>query len=311
VAIVLLVACANVTNLLLVRGESRRRELSVRGALGAGRWKLIRLQMTEAVVLAALGGALGCVLAWVGLPLLLRAAPENVPNLSSTRLETVALLYASAVAMLVACLIGLVPAVRSAKHAGVGTVERNQLGRGPGLTRSALVTLQTASALVLLVSAGLLMRSYWTLTQVDPGYETENIFTFQLATGSYEVRDRAVYLLTHRAITEQLEAMPGVESVGLTAFLPLDEGTGTVRIMTRPMRLNGDEPIATPYTRVAGDYFETMGIQLVEGRLLEPTDQETNGSLLVSRSAAGLLWPGDAAVGQQIMTASDTTRCGT
>jgi len=308
VAIVLLIACANVMNLLLVRGESRRKELAVRGALGAGRWKLIRLQMTEAIVLAAVGGALGCLLAWVGLPLLLRAAPENVPNLSSTRLDTMSLLYTTAVAILVACLIGLVPAVRSAKRARAGTLERNRFGRSHGLTRGGLVTLQTASALVLLVSAGLLMRSYLALARMDPGYDTENVFTFQVATGSYGVRDPAVYLGTHRAITERIEAIPGIESVGLTAFLPMDEGAGSIRIMTRPISQNSEEPLVTPYTRVAGDYFETMGIELEQGRLLQPTDQEANGSLLVSRAAAGMLWPGEEAIGQQIVTPSDTTR---
>jgi predicted permease len=307
VAIVLLIACANVTNLLLVRADGRRRELSVRGALGAGRWKLIRLQMIEAVILAASGAALGCVLARVGLPLLLAAAPENVPNLSSAQLDATAVLYASGVAVLVACLIGFVPAIRSTSYDRVGHIERGRFGRRHAFTRSGLVTVQTASALVLLVSAGLLLRSYRTLTQVDPGYDTENVFTFQIATGSYEVRDQAVYVRTHRAITERLEAMPGVELVGLTAFLPLDEGSGSVRVLTPAMRQNGDAPLPTRYTRVAGDYFATMGIGLEEGRLLEPMDQEANGSLLVSRSAADLLWPGEPALGQQLMTASDTT----
>jgi putative ABC transport system permease protein len=161
VGIVLLIACANVANLLLVRAESRKRDLAVRRALGAGRGGLIRWQMAEALVLAGLGGAGGVLLAWICLPVLVRAAPESIPRLGSVGLDPTALLFTAGVAVLAACVSGLVPAVR---FSGPGVLDdlRHSTRVGSGrshFTREALVVVQTAAALVLLIGCGLLVQS--------------------------------------------------------------------------------------------------------------------------------------------------------
>ena len=201
VGIVFLVACVNVANLFTVRAENRRVELSVRRALGAGRGDLVRPQVTDALLLAAAGGAVGALIAWAGVPLLVRAAPDAVaggfagapiPGLAAAHLDRAALLFTAGISVLAACAFGLLPAFRlsgsrlgSLQQAGRGIVGRRSLAR------DALVAVQTASALVLLVGAALLMRSVWQLSRVDAGYDTKGIFTFQIAAGRPDLNDRA------------------------------------------------------------------------------------------------------------------------
>ena len=202
VGIVFLIACANVANLFTVRAENRRRDLVVRRALGAGRGDLVRSQVTEALLLAAAGGAAGALIAWAGVPLLVRAAPDAVaggfggapiPGLATAGLDLTALLFTAGISVLAACAFGLLPAFRfsgsrlgSIQQAGRGIVGRRSL------TRDALVVVQTASALVLLVGSALLMRSFWQLSHVDAGYDTKDIFTFQIAASRPDLNDRAV-----------------------------------------------------------------------------------------------------------------------
>ena len=225
VAIVLLIACANVANLFTVRAEGRRHDVSIRQALGAGRAGLIRRQMTEALLLAFLGGVGGVALAWIGLPILVRVAPENIPNLDLTALDSTALLFTLGVAMSTAVVFGLVPALQLSRPAVIGTVRQSrELGGGRRrYGRDALVLVQTASALVLLVGSGLLLRSFWTLSNVDPGYDTENVFSFQVAPARDELVDGPTYSQFHHDFMDRVAGLPGVTSVGLTNWLPLGQ----------------------------------------------------------------------------------------
>ena len=194
-----LIACANVASLFTVRAENRRRDLVVRRALGAGRGDLVRSQVTEALLLAAAGGAAGALIAWAGVPLLVRAAPDAVaggfggapiPGLATAGLDLTALLFTVGISVLAACAFGLLPAFR---FSGSRLGSLQQAGRGivgGNLTRDALVVVQTASALVLLVGSALLMRSFWQLSNVDAGYDTKGIFTFQIAAGRPDLNDR-------------------------------------------------------------------------------------------------------------------------
>ena len=238
VGIVFLVACVNVANLFTVRAENRRVELSVRRALGAGRGDLVRPQVTDALLLAAAGGAAGAVIAWAGVPLLVRAAPDAVaggfagapiPGLAAAHLDRTALLFTAGISVLAACAFGLLPAFRlsgsrlgSLQQAGRGIVGRRSLAR------DALVAVQTASALVLLVGAALLMRSVWQLSRVDAGYDTKGIFTFQIAAGGPDLNDRASVSRFQYVFMDRLKALPSVESVGFISTLPLDEGAGSI-----------------------------------------------------------------------------------
>ncbi|MGH7459619.1 MAG: ABC transporter permease, partial [Longimicrobiales bacterium] len=189
VGIVFLVACANLANLFMVRAESRRRDFAVRRAHGAGRADLVRLQMAEALALAGTGGAGGILLAWACVPLLIRAAPDAVaggiqstpiPGLASAGLDITALLFTGAMCVLAACAFGLLPAIRFSSGQLGSLRQAGSVGR-IAFTREALVVLQTASAVALLVGSGLLVRSFWKLSRVDPGYDTSGILTFQIA----------------------------------------------------------------------------------------------------------------------------------
>lgn len=311
VGIVFLIACANVANLFTVRSESRRGDLAVRQALGAGRGSLVRTQMAEALVLAACGGLGGVLIAWAGVPLLVRAAPDAVasgwssapvPGLASAGLDLGALLFTVVASLLAATAFGLVPAIRSSSFELLASLR--QAGRGVvgrAYTRDALVVLQTALALVLLTGSALLMRSFWQLSRVDPGFDTEGIFSFQIAPDREELTDARSYALFHYAFMDRLEALPGVKSVGVVATLPLDEGAGEALITTERIEASGEEPPLVRVTAAGGAYFQTMGIALLGGRFFERTEELTGASsVIVSRSTAELLWPGDDPIGQRL-----------
>jgi putative ABC transport system permease protein len=318
VGIVFLIACANVASLFTVRAENRRRDLVVRRALGAGRGDLVRSQVTEALLLAAAGGAAGALIAWAGVPLLVRAAPDAVgggiggapiPGLGAAGLDLTALFFTVGISVLAACAFGLLPALRSSgsrvgtlHHAGRGIV-------GGSVTRDALVVVQTASALVLLVGSALLMRSFWQLSHVDAGYDTEGIFTFQVAAGRPDLNDRAAMSKFQYAFMDRLKALPGVESVGYISTLPLDEGAGRQSVTTATLEASGAE---APLVRVAGAggaYFQTMGIELVRGRYFDRIEEERGMPfVIISESAAQLLFPGEDPIDKQVRSATGGQR---
>ncbi|HLB36175.1 MAG TPA: ABC transporter permease [Gemmatimonadales bacterium] len=320
VGIVFLIACANVANLFTVRAESRRRDLAVRRALGAGRGGLVRSQMAEALVLAALGGMGGVLIAWAGVPLLIRAAPDAVasgwssapiPGLASAGLDLGALLFTAGASIVAACAFGLVPAIRFSGAGLLATLR--QAGRGTvgrGYTRDLLVVAQTALALVLLMGSALLMRSFWRLSQVDPGFDTEGVFSFQIAPDRPELNNYPTYAQFHYSFMERLAALPGVQSVGVVATLPLDEGAGSALITTERIEASGAEPPLVRVTAAGGAYFQTMGIELLSGRLFERSEELTPdqvNSVIVSRSAAQLLWPGEDPLGQRLRPRNQET----
>jgi predicted permease len=319
VGIVFLIACANVANLFMVRTESRRRELAVRRALGAGRVGLVRSQMAEALLLGAAGGVAGALIAWGGVPLLVRAAPDAVaggfsstpiPGLATAHLDFPALLFAAAASLLAACAFGLLPALRVSGSALLGSLRQTGRGvvGGSHLTRDALVVLQTALALVLLVGSGLLVRSFWRLSHVDPGYDTQNIFTFQVAPHREDLKDRASVSRFQYVFMDRLRALPGVESVGFVTELPLDEGAGTTFITTPQLEASGAEAPSVRYAGAGGAYFQTMGIKLLQGRVFERVEEEQGvPNVIISRSAAKLLFPGEDPLGKQLRPSSGET----
>jgi ABC-type lipoprotein release transport system permease subunit len=306
--IVLLIACANVANLLLVRAESRDRELAVRSALGAGRGRLVSGLMTEALILAAVGGVVGVVLAWAGLPLVVRAAPENIPGLGNVSISGGALLFTVGVVMMAALVAGILPALRFSKPDvanGLRSSQRTGSAASP-VTRNALIAVQTAAALVLLVGAGLLLQSFRALRNVDPGYETENIYTFQAAPDPEEhnLNDASAFARFHYMFMDRIAALPGVESVGLVNTLPLDEGAGETRVVTSSYDGPPQNAPRVRMTMADGDYFRTMGISVLAGQPFERrADPTSNVTIIVSRSAAELLWPGQDPIGQVLRPA--------
>jgi predicted permease len=319
VGIVFLIACANVASLFTVRAENRRRDLVVRRALGAARGDLVRSQVTEALLLAAAGGAAGAFIAWAGVPALVRAAPDAVaggfggapiPGLAAAGLDLTVLLFTLGISILAACAFGLLPALRfsgsrlgSLHHAGRAIV-------GGNLARDGLVVVQTASALVLLVGAALLMRSFWQLNRVDAGYDTEGIFTFQVAAGRRpDLNDRAAMSRFQYTFMDRLKALPGVQSVGYVTTLPLDEGAGRQSITTARLEASGAEAPMVRFAGAGGAYFQTMGIELVRGRYFERVEEERGLPLvIISESAAGLLFPGEDPIDKQLRPAAGSER---
>ncbi len=307
VAIVLLIACANVANLFLVRAEGRQRDLAVRRALGAGSGQLFRLQMAEAILVAGLAGVVAILIAALIFPAFLRAAPPGIPRLDSVGLDGSTLAFALLAAALSALACGAVPALRGSapdlsrlRDGGRGSTHRRHFAR------NVLVAGQTALALVLLIGSGLLVRSSWALKNVDPGYTTKDIFTFQIAPDRPTLNDGPTYAQFQLAFMDRLRALPGVQSVGLVENIPLNEGTNAGRYRAEGQGV--DQGTRLNYTWTAGDYFSSMGITLLQGRPFSETDQLSGvENVVISRSAANLLWPGESPVGKRLQSEGDST----
>ncbi len=302
VAVVLLIACANVANLFMVRAEGRQRDLAVRRAIGAARTELVRLQLAESVVVAALAGAFAMLLAYVGLPAFLHAAPPGIPRVLDVRIDWMTLGFTVVTAFVAALLCGIVPAMRASAP---DLTRLREGGRGATrarrIVRDGLVATQTALALVLLIGSGLLVKSFWSLRHVDPGYETKDIMTFQIAPEGQGLTDAAGYARFHMDFMERIRALPGVQSVGVVENVPLNEGTALSPFRSEEMSSDPDAGKRLRFTFAAGDYFSTMGIRVVRGRAFPNRDlQGTIGSVMISRSAAEQLWPGQDAVGHRL-----------
>jgi predicted permease len=301
-AVVVVIACLNVANLFLVRAEGRQRDLAVRRAVGASRAQLLRLQMAEAVAAALLGGLLAVVLAWAGLPVLLHAAPAGIPRLDEVALGPRTLLFAllAAVGSGIACggaaaLRGASPDLARLREGGRGGTSRRRFAR------DGLVALQTAMALVLLIGAGLLIRSFVALRSVDPGYDTRDVFTFQFAPEQPALTDGPSWARFHLDFLERLRHLPGVASAGIVENVPLDEGTFDDRFRTEDIPAGPDAGPILNVTYTAGDYFRAMAIDVIDGRPFETADHVSQlGNVVISRTAAKLLWPGQRAVGRRL-----------
>jgi predicted permease len=301
VAVVLLIACANVANLFLVRAESRRRDLTVRRAIGASRAQLMRFQMAEAFAVALASGVFALILAAVTLPLFVRAAPEGVPRLGQVGLDAPTLAATFGIVLLVALVCGAAPALRASspdltalREGGRGSTGKRAWGR------DLLVVGQTALALVLLIGSALLVESFQRLRQVNPGYDIRDIYTFQFAPQQPGLRDGPSLGRMHLAFMDRLRALPGVTAVGVVNNIPLDEGTPAWQVRTNEM--SGDaQPVLLNFNFTGGDYFRAMSIPLLKGRGFTSDEAVTpNSNVVISRSAAERLWPGQNPLGRRI-----------
>jgi predicted permease len=301
VAIVLLIACANIANLFMVRAESRRRDSTVRRAIGASRVQLVRYQMTEAMVVALLAGVLAIGLSAITLPLFIHAAPDGIPRLAEVRLDlkTVAATFAVVVLVAIACGIG--PALRfsspdltALRDGGRGTTGRRQWGR------DVLVAGQTALALILLIGSALLVQSFERLRHVDPGYTTKDIYTFQFAPQQQGLRDGPSLGHMHLNFMEQLRGLPGVTEVGVVNNIPLDESTPSLPVRSDAMA-PGVDPATINVNFTGGDYFHALGISVLAGRIFNTDEAASlNHSVIVSASAAKKLFPDGNALGHTL-----------
>ena len=301
VSVVLLIACANVANLFLVRAESRKRDLTVRRAIGASSMQLVRFQMAEAFVVALMSGILALVLAAFTLPMFLRAAPEGIPRIDSVGLDLPTLAATFGIVVLVALACGAAPALRASSPDLTALREggRSSTGRRPW-GRDLLVVGQTALALVLLIGSALLVQSFQKLRHVNPGYATADIYTFQFAPQQPQLRDGPSWAQMHLNAMERFRALPGVTTVGVVNNLPLDEGTSGFRVRTPEMPADA-QPVLIALNFTAGDYFKAMNIPMLQGRLFTPAETVSpHNNVVISRSAAEKLWPGANPLGRQL-----------
>jgi predicted permease len=300
VGFVLLIGCANVANLVLARADTRRREIAVRMALGAGRARLLAHALSESMLLALAGGVVGTVAAFAGLRVLLDLAPGDIPRLSAVAIDGNVLAFTLLLATLTGLAFGLVPALRgSSGRPGMLLREGRGSDGGGGRFRQSLVVAEVALVVVLAIGAGLLIRSYSALLHVDPGFDTDNVLTLRVSARG----DDYVEFL-HQAV-ERIEALPGVLRAGLVRPLPLGPGTFQgegmeFSIVGRPEPAEGERPEA--YMRFVGPgYFEAIGIPLLAGRDFGPgDDRQSNFVVIVNRAAAEAYWDGEDPVGDAI-----------
>jgi predicted permease len=306
VVVVLLMASANLANLQLARASRRGGEMAVRAAIGAGRGRIARQLLTESLVLAALGGTLGAVLAVLSLQTFVAAAPGDIPFLHAVRLDPAVAAFAAGVTLLSAVLVGLAPAL----HAGRIDLQaqlqqvRVRSSSGPGRLRHALVAIQVGLALVLIISASLLVRSFWNLHQVDPGFDADALLTVELQLPGARYPDNAAQERFYEELLDRIRRLPGVDAAATTTAYP---GTGAA--MTFSFAIEGrqagnptgrEDPF--PLQAVTSGYFETMGIRLLRGRTLEARDRVDQPLVVVINDAlARRFWPDGNAVGQRIV----------
>ncbi|MBI4877161.1 MAG: ABC transporter permease [Acidobacteria bacterium] len=308
VGLVVLIACVNVANLLLARAAGRRREIAIRTALGAGRLRLLGQLLTESLLLSLIGGGAGLFLAWIGVQPLVALIPEMnlpIPGLDSVRIDLRAAGFTLALSVVTGALFGVAPLARSsAQNLHEALKEGGRGGTGGTRSRrlrSILVVCEIALAVVLSVCAGLMLRSFERMTQVDPGFRAAGTLTFRvsLPAGRYAqpARQRAFF----RQLTERLRALPGAVEAGATNYIPLSGLWGIVRftIDGQPRALE-ETPTASNQV-VTPSYFQALGIRLAAGRGFSEQDDENSARVaVVNESLARRYWPGASALGQRL-----------
>jgi putative ABC transport system permease protein len=282
VGLLLLIACANLANLLLARAATREKEIAIRGALGAGRLRLIRQLLTESLVLALAGGALGLVLAAWGVRLMRSVVPDMFPMLQHMGVDLPVLAFTFGISILTGLLFGLVPAWKSS-HTDLNTTLKEAAGRsessgGSHRIRSFLLASEVALAVLLSVSAGLLLRSFVRVTEVNPGVRTANILTMNLSLPEVKYDTPLKRANFYKNLIEQVDSLPGVRSAGAVVFLPLRVSILSFRIWVNSFTIEGRPPVPQDKQPLADfrpatpGYFNTMGIALRQGRLFDQHD---------------------------------------
>jgi putative ABC transport system permease protein len=305
VAFVLLIACANVANLFLVRATSREAEMAVRTALGAGRSRLVRQLVTESVLLSLLGGVAGLLLANWGMKALLRLAPASLPRLSGATIDSSALVITLLVALVTGLVFGLLPAmhigtdVASALRAGArGTRTRHTSAR----MRGGIVIAEVALAVMLLVGAGLLLRSFQRLIAVDPGFRADHVLTFRVSLPDRSYPSDTAERNFVSALEARLRALPGVRQAAVSSVLPLDGSDFTLSftVRGRPPVQKNDEP-GTQVVSVSPEFFTAVGIPVERGRLFGTDAQPgTPKEIAVSREFVRRFFPNEDPLGRYI-----------
>jgi predicted permease len=308
VGIVLLIACANVANLFLVRAEGRQRELALRTALGANRARVAKDLLGESLTLGLLGGLAGLGVAYAAIRLLLAMAPETLPRLEEIGIDATVLLFTLAIAIGAGLLFGLVPVFRFTRPNMAGALKEggrtSSDGRERQRARGALVVAQMALALVLLVGSGLMIRSFQALREVDPGFVApSDVLTFRISISEAKIPENDQVALAHERILRRIEEIPGITSVGLSSSITMDGDHSNDPIFVEEFPVEGEQlPPLRRFKWIAPGYFETMGNPIVAGRSLSWDDVRLKAPVaVVTENFALEFWPSaSAALGKRI-----------
>lgn len=305
VGFVLLIACTNVANLLLARATVRRREISIRVALGAGRLRLIQQFLTEGLVLSIIGGTLGVALAWWGMRVLGKIAFPFLPRSQEIQIDGRVLLFTLLVAVLTSVIFGLIPSLQAGKadvqeslKEGGNTLTGGAVG---GWLRQTLVVVEVAAAVVLLIGAGLMIRSIARIREVQPGLKPQNLLTAKISLPRERYKDPESAIRFYQQVIERIDSLPGVESTGLISHLPVEEtgynGNLTVEGKTYPP----NESPLVEYRVVNDDYFETANIPLLRGRVFNKQESDDKQAVVViNESMAKQIWAGEDPIGKRV-----------
>ena len=310
VALVLLIACANVANLLLARASGRQKEVTVRAALGASWSRIVRQLLTESALLGLAGGAAALLVAWAGVQVIRGINPGNIPRLEAIVLDRTVLLFTFAVSIATGLLVGLAPAVRAARlNLGTGMRAGGRTTQGDGgfngsrrRLRSMLVVAEVAVSLMLLIAAGLLLRSFVRLQHVAPGFDPDGVVTMRLGQPMRPFADREASLAFFRPFGDALAAVPGVSMRGAVSALPFTSSVGWGSISVEGWTPQPGEELQVDQRSVTTEYFQTMRVPLRQGRFFSDADLATTAEpvVIVDEKFAQRFWPGGDAVGKHV-----------
>ncbi len=307
VAFVLLIACANVANLVLAKTLSRRKEVAIRTALGASRRRLLQQVLSETILLAIAGGALGLVLAHYGVTLMVKFLAQQLPRSSEIGLDGWVLAFTLGISLLTGFAAGLLPALRLTKAADVNQSLKQGLGRtasdsSGSSTRSVLVVSEVALSLMLLIGAGLLIRSLWMLHNVNPGFDANRVLTMEVSIPQGKFASPEQQVSFFQRVLDRVRALPGVQSAGLIDNLPLNDNGShqPVQVEGRPAVPMADQP-EVDVRLISTGYLSAMHIPLLRGRDIDDSDVAGRpGAVLISQSMAKEFWPNQDPIGKHI-----------
>ncbi len=308
VIFLLLIACANVANLLLVRASLRGRELAIRTALGGSRWRLVRQMLAEAALLAGIGTVAGLGLAWLGIHELLVIAPANLPRMESIRIDVAVLVFAALSGLAAAVIFGVAPALRASRPDVMSVLRGSGRTAGLGggrLLRNTVVIAEVALSYVLLTGSGLMFRSFLALQRIDPGYDPHNLLIFQLLGGvGPQPQQRAAFM---RHVEERLRALPGVQNVTAASPFPLAGGFFPIRWGLQQALTDASKFQAADNQTVLPGYFETLRTRLIAGRTFTDVDNAPERNLVViDQVLAAKAFPNESAIGKRILIRTRT-----
>ena len=307
VSFVLLIACVNVANLLLARSTARQKEFAIRTALGASRLRIVRQLLTESILLGAMGGALGLLLAWWGVSLLPAFGPTDMPRVVDVSVDSRALAFTFLISVLTGVIFGLAPVLQAFHYDLSGALKEGGRsateGKRAGRVRRVLVITEIALSLMLLVGAGLLAGSFWRLLRVDPGFDPDNLLTLQITLPKTKYPEPQQAQAFYRQLIERVSALPGVKSAGETTSLPFAAGGWgkMLSIEGRPAPTSMEMVPVVQYRQVSPDYFSTLGMSLIGGRFFTERDNSNSPPVaLINEEMARRFFPGENPLGKRI-----------